>query len=63
MFPENEKREIIAAFFEDAVRNDAADAGMVADFQKNVVETVDGLGAMKKELEDKDKLLQIKETI
>jgi hypothetical protein len=63
LFPEKEKTEIIAAFFDDAVKNGAADAIAVSDFQKQALETVDGLGVMKKKLEDKDKLLQIKETI
>ena len=63
LFPEKEKAEIVAAFFEDAVKDSAADAAVVADFQKKTLETVDGLGAMKKKLEEKDKLLQIKETI
>ncbi len=62
-FPENERAEIVAAFFDDAAKSAAADTIAVADFQKQALETVDGLGAMKKKLEEKDNLLKIKETI
>lgn len=63
LFPEKEKAEIIAAFFEDAVKDDAGDITTIADFQKQALDAVEGLGIMKKKLEEKDKLLQIKETI
>lgn len=62
-FPQKEKDEIIAAFFEDALQESAGGATAAAEFQKQVIETVEGLEGMKKKLEDKDRLLQIKETI
>jgi len=62
-FTEQEQGEIIAAFFEDALDGSAAGAEAAAGFQKQAISTVEGLDTMKKKLEDKDKLLQIKETI
>lgn len=62
-FPQDVQDKIVGAFFEEALLQKAADSRAVADFQKEGLEAINDLEQGKKKLEDKAKLLDLKESI
>lgn len=61
-FPQETQDAIIMAFVEEALGKGAEEARLIADFQKQGLEAIDALEQSKRELEDKKKMLEIKES-
>jgi hypothetical protein len=62
-FPQDVRDKITFAFFEEALSKKAAGLHAVADFQKEGLKAVNDLEQGKRQLEDKQKLLDLKESI
>jgi len=62
-FPQDVQDKIITAFFEEALSKKANGLRAVADFQKEGLKAVNDLEQGKRKLEDKQKLLDLKESI
>ena len=62
-FPQDVQDKIIGAFFEEALSKRTDGLHAVADFQKEGLEAVNDLEQGKRQLEDKQKLLDLKEGI
>ena len=62
-FPEKVRKGLVLAFFEDAVATQAEDAALVSDFQNESVQALNDMTTLKKTLEDKGKLLEVKDSI
>ncbi len=62
-FPQDVQDKIISAFFEEALSKKAADLHAVLDFQKEGIAAISDLEQGKRKLEDKQKLLDLKEGI
>ena len=62
-FPQSAQDEIIAAFFEEALVNKNDELHAIADFRKQGMDAIDELEKGKRTLEDKGKLLDIKNSI
>jgi hypothetical protein len=62
-FPRDTQDAIIMAFVEEALGKGAEEAKLIADFQKQGLEAIDDLEKSKRELEDKKKMLELKESV
>jgi hypothetical protein len=62
-FREEDQKEIILAFFEDAVEKQGRRENDVAAFQKEGIALLEGLSNANKDLKRRDALLEIKEKI
>ncbi len=62
-FPQDVQDKIIGAFFEEALSRKASGLNAVADFQKDGLSAVNNLEQGKRQLEDKQKLLDLKKSI
>jgi hypothetical protein len=62
-FPEEEKNSIIVAFVEEALTEQKEGGDAVAAFQQEGLAKFKEMVAEKKMLEDKDKMLEIKESL
>ncbi len=62
-FPQEVQGKIIGAFFEEALSKKADGLHAVADFQKEGLAAVSNLEQGKRQLDDKQKLLDLKESI
>jgi len=62
-FPQDVQDKIITAFFEEALSKKSSDVRAVADFQKEGLGAINDLEKGKKKLEDKEKLLNLKDSI
>jgi hypothetical protein len=61
-FPQETQDTIIMAFVEEALGKSAEESKLIADFQKQGLEAMDELEKSKQELEDKKKMLELKES-
>jgi hypothetical protein len=62
-FPQDVQDKLIIAFFEEALSKKASGLHAVADFQKEGLEAINDLEHGKRQLEEKQKLLDLKESI
>jgi hypothetical protein len=62
-FPEDVQEKIVGAFFEEALSKKAEGLHTVADFQKEGLDAINDLEQGKRQLQDKQKLLDLKESI
>lgn len=62
-FPREMQDEIIGAFFEEALVRKNAELRAIVDFRKQGVEMIEDLEHNKRKLEDKKKLLELKDSI
>lgn len=62
-FPEELQEELTVVFFEDAIKNQAAEAEAISELQKEGIEVMDTLNREKHELEDALKAENIKDGI
>jgi hypothetical protein len=62
-FPQDVQNKIISAFFEEALSKRSSGLHAVADFQKEGLRAINDLEQGKKKLEDKERLLNLKDSI
>ncbi|MDE2018851.1 MAG: hypothetical protein KGJ13_00720 [Patescibacteria group bacterium] len=62
-FPQETQDAIIMAFVEEALGKSAEETKLIADFQKQGLAAIDELEKSKQELEDKKKMLELKESM
>lgn len=60
-FPQETQDIIITGFVEEALGKNAEETKLIADFQKQGLKAIDELETSKRELEDRKKMIELKE--